>query len=280
MSSSPAVRLRDAQLAYGRTPVAEVGLEVAAGELVGLVGPSGVGKTTVLRAVAGDPLVRDGAVEVRGHRAGSRGAQQHVGYVPQLGGVDRDFPLTVRQVVLSGRADRSRRLPWWSRAERRDADAVMDRLGILELADRGLRELSGGQQQRMHLARALVRRGDVLLLDEPTSGVDPVTRHRILGLLAELRRERGLTILLTTHDLNAVAALLPRVVCLAGGRVVADGPPAEVLDERTLAHVYGAPVRVLHDRGRVVVVDADDPIAAADRPAADPLEDAEAVARP
>jgi ABC-type Mn2+/Zn2+ transport system ATPase subunit len=130
---------------------------------------------------------------------------------------------------------------------------LLDRLGLAGLHDRPIRELSGGQQQRMFLARALHRRSELLLLDEPTSGVDLATRRDVLGVLRELHAE-GLTILLTTHDLNFVAAHLPRVVCL-NGLVTADGAPGRVLTAETLELTYGAPMRVLRDGGRVVVVD-------------------------
>ena len=258
---SPALAVRGATFGYqGRAVLRDVDWSVAPGELVGLVGPSGAGKTTLLRALAGEPLTLCGEVEVLGGRAGRASSRRHLGYVPQIDAVDRDFPLTVRQVVLLGRADRSARVPWFRAAERREADRVLDRLGIAHLADRGLAELSGGQQQRMFLARALVRGARVLLLDEPTSGVDPATRHRVLALLAELRDEDGLTIVLTTHDLNFVATHLPRLTFLGAHGVIADGPPSATLTPQVLSATYGTQLRVVADGDRVVVVDADDPL--------------------
>lgn len=255
-----ALSVEDAHLGYGGQPVlSSVTWSVAPGELVGLVGPSGAGKTTLLRALAGDPLRSSGQVRILGADAGSRAARRHLGYVPQLDAIDRDFPVTVRQVVLLGRADRSARVPWYRADERRDADRVLERLGIGELGDRTLAELSGGQLQRLYLARALHRGARVLLLDEPTSGVDPATRHRVLALLAELREQEGLTIVLTTHDLNFVATYLPRITCLAGGGLVADGAPTQVLTPPVLEATYGTPMRVLHDGDRPVVVDAAPP---------------------
>lgn len=263
-ASELALSVRGATFGYrGRAVLQDVEWTVAPGELVGLVGPSGAGKTTLLRALAGEPLTMRGAVEVLGGPAGRARSRRHLGYVPQIDAVDRDFPLTVRQVVLLGRADRSARLPWFRADERREADRVLDRLGIGELADRGLAELSGGQQQRMYLARALVRGARVLLLDEPTSGVDPATRHRMLALLAELRAEDGLTIVLTTHDLNFVATYLPRLTFLGARGVVADGPPAATLTPPVLAAAYGTQLRVVADGDRRIVVDADDPVAGA-----------------
>ncbi len=259
--------VRGASLGYHGTPVLSgVDWEVGPGELVGLVGPSGAGKTTLLRALAGAPVRLRGDVEVLGRPVGRADARRELGYVPQLETVDRDFPLTVRQVVLLGRADRSSRTPWFRASERREADRVLERLGIGDLAGRTLAELSGGQLQRMYLARALVRGAKVLLLDEPTSGVDPATRQRVLGLLAELRAADGLTIVLTTHDLNFVASHLPRITCLSPAGVVADGSPSRILTRDVLETTYGTAMRVLRDGDRVVVVDEVDPLARGPRP--------------
>jgi ABC-type Mn2+/Zn2+ transport system ATPase subunit len=254
MAVGPALRLADVSVGYGRTTVLRgLDLRVERGELVGVVGPSGAGKTTLLRLITGQADVHAGSVEVLGRPMGRRSTPSGVGYVPQLEGIDWDFPLTVSQVVLLGGAAESRRVPWFSRRERRRAAEVLERLGMAGFEERQIRELSGGQQQRMFLARALAHRCEFLVLDEPTSGVDLATRRDVLGLLGELRDE-GLTVLLTTHDLNFVAMHLPRVVGL-NGAVTADGDPRSVLDAQALARTYGTPMRVVHDQGMVVVVD-------------------------
>jgi ABC-type Mn2+/Zn2+ transport system ATPase subunit len=144
-------------------------------------------------------------------------------------------------------------VPWSSAAERAEADAVLDRLGLGGLGGRHIRDLSGGQQQRVFIARALLRRPDLLVMDEPTSGVDVRTRHELLHLLGELHAE-GLAIVLSTHDLNGMAAHLPRLVCL-NRHVVAEGPPLEVLTPAVLEATYGAPLDVLVHGGMPVVVD-------------------------
>lgn len=268
--SSPAVALEDVAVGYGRTRVlSALSLTVQRGELVGIVGPSGSGKSTLLRLLTAGADLHRGQVEVLGERVGRR-PPARVGYVPQLGNVERSFPVSVLQVVLLGDTASSRRLPWFSRAERARARDLLDRLGLEGLHGRRLADLSGGQQQRAFVARALYRRSELLLLDEPTSGVDPATRLDVLEVLAELHRA-GLTVVVTTHDLNAVAAHLPRVVCL-NGRITADGAPDAVLTPDVLAATYGGPMRVLHDGGRVVVVDATPaglgPRPVPDRPAA------------
>ena len=132
-------------------------------------------------------------------------------------------------------------------------DDVLDQLGLAGLARRHIRELSGGQQQRVFLARALLARPQLLLLDEPTSGVDVRTRHEVLHLLADLNAD-GIAIVLTTHDLNGIAAHLPQIVCL-NHEVIASGTPAEVITPEVLQRTYGAPMDVLVHGGMRVVVD-------------------------
>lgn len=250
--ANAAVAIRGADCGYGSEPVlrdATVVLEP--GGFAGAVGPSGAGKTTLIRALTGRCRVRRGSVEVFGQPVRYGRPSRDVGYVPQIGTVDTSFPITVEQVTLQGYGDRL--LPWPTRDQRRGAAALLERLGLAHLAGRGIGELSGGELQRTFLARALVRRPRLVLLDEPTSGVDLRTRHQVLHLLADLNAE-GITVLLTTHDLNFVAAHLPRVICLAG-RVVADGTPEQVLRPDVLYETYGAEVRVISDGEMVFVVD-------------------------
>jgi zinc/manganese transport system ATP-binding protein/zinc transport system ATP-binding protein len=175
--------------------------------------------------------------------------------VPQLETVDWNFPVTVQEVVAMGLARDGRLLGWpWLRArERKQVRGLLERLGIGELAERHIRDLSGGQQQRVFLARALVREPRLLLLDEPTSGVDIKTRHDVLHLLAELNHD-GVTVVLTTHDLNSVAAHLPQVVCL-NRRVVAYGPPNSVFNPGVLEATYGAEMVVVRQGELTLIAD-------------------------
>jgi ABC-type Mn2+/Zn2+ transport system ATPase subunit len=162
--------------------------------------------------------------------------------------------VTVSEVVLMARTRRHGRVaPWSTPSERADVAAVLDRLGLGELGHRHIRELSGGQQQRVFIARALLGQPDLLVLDEPTSGVDVKTRHEILHLLGELHAA-GLSIVLSTHDLNGIAAHLPALVCL-NGRVAGRGAPRDVLTPAILEAVYGAPMEVLEHAGMPLVVD-------------------------
>jgi ABC-type Mn2+/Zn2+ transport system ATPase subunit len=174
-------------------------------------------------------------------------------YVPQTETVNWNFPVTVAECVLMARVG-GRRLPWASRAEKAEVAGVLQRLGIEDLAGRHIRRLSGGQQQRVFIARALLRRPRLILMDEPTAGVDVATRHEVLHLLEELNTA-GLAVVLTTHDLNGVAAHLPTLVCL-NREVVAAGPPDKVLTPGVLERTYGARMDVLEHAGMPLVVDA------------------------
>ncbi len=250
---SEIVRLDNVTCRYGREAVlVNVDLAVEEGEFLGVVGPSGSGKTTLLRAIAGTVKPDTGRI-VRDHRAA-------IGYVPQVETVNWYFPITVREAVLMARID-GRAVPWPSREDLAEAEAVLGRLGMEGLGGRHIRELSGGQQQRVFIARALLRRPRLLLLDEPTSGVDVRTRHEIMHLLHDLHHD-GLAIVVTTHDLNGIAAHLPRLVCL-NREVTAVGSPWEVMTPQVLERTYGAPLEVLSHGGMPVVVETfEEPVAA------------------
>jgi ABC-type Mn2+/Zn2+ transport system ATPase subunit len=243
-SSPPLVTFEHVGCAYGTNAVVEdVDLTIGRGEFVGIVGPSGSGKTTVLKALLGIIEPRYGSIR--------RSSGVRVGYVPQLETIDWSFPVTVREVVAMSLERRRFRGP--GAEDRRRVSEAIDRMGLDGLRDRHISELSGGQQQRVFLARALAQEPDLLVLDEPASGVDVATRHEMLHLLADLHR-RGLSIVLTTHDINGLAAHLPRLVCF-NRTVIADGPPEQVLHPYVLERTYGAPMDVLQHGGMPVVLE-------------------------
>ena len=250
----PLVVFEQVTCGYDRTPVlTDIDLAIERGAFVGIVGPSGAGKTTLLRAMVGAvPKVR-GRVTIGGRPVGF-GTTPNVGWVPQLETVDWNFPATVHEVVLMGRWGNQPWRPWASRADKLRVDELLEQLGIAGLGSRHIRELSGGQQQRVFLARAMVGRPDLLLLDEPTSGVDIKTRDDILHLLADLNAD-GITIVLTTHELNSVAAHLPWVVCVNRG-IIAEGDPEQIFTSGVLGRTYGADLRVVRQEGVLLVADA------------------------
>ena len=222
----------------------DVTFHLHGGQFTGIVGPSGAGKTTLLKLLLGTMKPLSGSVVMRD--------RLRLAYVPQLETVDWNFPVTVEECVLMSRPQR-RRFPRATTDEKEAVQRMLDRLGIGDLGHRHIRDLSGGQQQRMFIARALLREPELLLLDEPTSGVDVSTRHDMLHLLADLNAD-GLAIVLTTHDLNGMAAHLPHLVCI-NHRIVGEGSPAEVLTPDTLEETFGARMEVLEHLGMRIIVD-------------------------
>lgn len=249
----PVVEFANVNAGYSGSRVLEdVNLRIMPGDFVGLLGPSGSGKTTLLRTVLGAVPVQSGQVRVNDRLV--RGRRHRAGYVPQLETIDWNFPVTVEEAVLMGRTMSNSLFPWFRRQERALAHDMMQRLGIEGLAKRHIRQLSGGQQQRVFLARALVSNPELLLLDEPTSGVDLKTRDDVMHLLHDLNHA-GVTIVMTTHEINAVAVHLPRIVCL-NGTVVADGPPHRVITPHILREVYGAEMPVIQYQGMTLVAES------------------------
>jgi len=249
----PIVEIKAVTCGYEKQQVlTDVSLTIMPGDFVGLLGPSGSGKTTLLRTVLGAVDLYEGEVLVNGVATTKK--RPRVGYVPQLETIDWNFPVTVQEVVMMGRTMENKLFPWYRKEEKDLAAEMMGRLGILDLADRHIRELSGGQQQRVFLARALISSPQLLLLDEPTSGVDIKTRDDVMHLLHDLNHD-GVTIIITTHEINAVAVHLPWIVCLAG-RILAEGPPSEVITTEVLWLTYGAEMPVIHYEGMTIVAES------------------------
>jgi len=247
----PLVELNEVTFGYGAQPVLEdICLHLHPGQFAALVGPSGAGKTSLLKLILGTLQPTRGEICIHGRALNGQPAPQ-VGYVPQLETVNWNFPVTVEQVVLMGRTARSGVWPWPNAETKRKMRDTLDRLGIGDLAQRHIRDLSGGQQQRVFLARALIADPDLLVLDEPTTGVDIRTAENVLRLLADLNRA-GMTILMTTHDLNAAAAHLPWVICL-NRRVIAQGAPDEIFTEDILNATYQGDMIVIRQDGMLFV---------------------------
>ncbi|MEM1958326.1 MAG: metal ABC transporter ATP-binding protein [Candidatus Nitrosocaldus sp.] len=226
-----AVRIRDVTYGYTNIPVLEsIDLDVMKGEVICIVGPNGAGKSTLLKIIAG--LIRpwSGSIEFNEERP-------VIGYMPQVESIDWNFPITVEEVVALGLWNRSRVMPWLNR-DRERIRKVLEDLSMIDKAKRQIRELSGGEQKRVFLARAIVHEPELLLLDEPTTGADPSTRDDILRVLYELNREKGVTIILSTHDIKGVALKQPRVVCI-NKRILADGDAKDILTEDNLLRIYG-----------------------------------------
>jgi ABC-type Mn2+/Zn2+ transport system ATPase subunit len=248
-----AIQARNLDVAYDRRLVLEdVTFSVPRGAMVGIVGPNGGGKSTLLKAVLGLVPKARGTVEILG-RPVDRRARRLVGYVPQREDVDWNFPVSAFDVVMMGRVPSMKLL---RRSTSRDKELTWEALrtvGMEKYADTRIGEFSGGQQQRIFLARALAQEAEVLLLDEPVSGVDAPSQHEIFDLLRSLK-EAGKTMIVTTHDLSCVAERFD-LALLLNKRVVAFGRPEEVFTSELLNETYQSHLMILKLGDRTVAVE-------------------------
>ena len=191
--------VRDLSLGYdGRAILSGLSFHVDAGDYLCIVGENGAGKSTLIKTLLGLQKPLGGTVEF-----GDGLTRTGIGYLPQQTAVQKDFPATVREIVLSGCQGRTGMRPFYGKAEKQLAGENMERMNITDLADRCYRELSGGQQQRVLLARALCATRKLLLLDEPVSGLDPKVTLEMYQLIQDLNRKEGITIIMISHDLEA-----------------------------------------------------------------------------
>ncbi|CAA9430997.1 MAG: Manganese ABC transporter, ATP-binding protein SitB [uncultured Rubrobacteraceae bacterium] len=248
-----AIEIRDLTVAYNRRPAVEgLTLSVPRRAMVGIVGPNGGGKSTLIKAVLGLVPRQRGEVEILG-RPVDRRARRLIGYVPQREDVDWKFPVSAFDVVMMGRVPSMRLL---RRPTARDRELVWEALrtvGMEKFADTRIGEFSGGQQQRIFLARALAQEAEVLLLDEPVSGVDAPSQHEIFDLLRGLQ-EAGKTVIVTTHDLSCVAERFD-LALLLNRRVVAFGRPEEVFTSELLNETYQSHLMILKVGDRTVAIE-------------------------
>ena len=237
-----AIDVMDLTVAYRDKPVLwDVDMNVPEGVLMAVVGPNGAGKTTLLKSILG--LLKPAAGNVMIYGKPYSEQRRLVGYVPQRGSVDWDFPTDVLDVVMMGRY---RSLGWIRRPghkEREQAMAALDKVGMIEYANRQISQLSGGQQQRVFLARALVQEAQVYFMDEPFQGVDATTERAIVSLLQELRR-MGKTVVVVHHDLQTVPEYFDWVMLLNVQRI-ASGPVEDVFNEENLRQTYSGRVAFL-----------------------------------
>lgn len=232
-----AIRVSHVSIHYGQTPaIADVCLDVAQGAYVGMIGPNGGGKTTLLNGILGLIPLTAGTVEIFGQTP--QAVRRLVGYVPQHTTLNRRFPITVAEAVLAGRVPSGIRPFFRYSAEDRDAaQQVIRRLGLQSLAKRQASQLSGGEFQKMLLARALVSRPKLLLLDEPTANVDAPSRMAIFELLQTLRQD--MTIVLVSHDLLELVTQVDSIACI-NRTLLYRGDPA--LDADRMEQVFGSRV--------------------------------------
>lgn len=242
----PAVLVKHLQVAYGRQPVLQdLSMEVPEGAFFIIIGPNSSGKTTLLKAMAGALKPQQGQVEIWGtpvRHYPKRALARLVAVVPQR--VPADIPFSVQEVVLMGRAPH---VGWLGLEKQRDLELAREAMAITEVAHLGrrpLQQLSGGELQRVIIARALCQQPRLLLLDEPTANLDPGHQVNIMDLMTRLQEERGLTVVMVSHDLNLAAMYGDQLLLLKEGRRISAGAPVAVLTFEQLEQAYGCALLV------------------------------------
>ncbi len=243
----PAIELREISFAFNARPVLNrISLSIAAGERAAVIGPNGVGKTTLLKLMSGVLTPTQGSVLLVGRPLASisrRELARKIAVVPQEFVVP--FAFTARELVELGRTPHLDFLAGVGAADRHAVDRAMELSDTVALADRIFNELSGGERQRLMIAMAVAQEPEILLLDEPTQQLDITRQAEILDLVAGLNRHQSLTVVTAIHDLNLAARYFERIIVLHGGSVLADGPPADVLSGNLLQEAFEGPVEVL-----------------------------------
>ncbi len=237
-----AIEVMDLTVAYRDKPVLwDLDLEVPERVLLAILGPNGAGKTTLIKTILG--MIKPAAGQVRIYGRPYQEQRQLVGYVPQRGSVDWDFPTSALDVVMMGLYSK---IGWVRRPGRQERDLALESLekvGMIDFAERQISQLSGGQQQRVFLARALVQDAQVYFMDEPFAGVDATTERAIVALLRELRAA-GKTVLVVHHDLQTVPEYFDWVTLL-NVRLIACGPVSQVFTDENLGRAYGGRIAFL-----------------------------------
>jgi zinc/manganese transport system ATP-binding protein len=224
------------------------------GEFLGIIGPNGAGKTTLLRTLLGMLKPESGSITFREKDAGTAGSPVF-GYAPQVRQMDAEIPLRAWDFVSFGLCRYFP--PWLSRQDRRTVKEAMLATDSYEFAAKPVGKLSGGERQRLFIAQTLVRNPQVLLLDEPTSNLDPGAQENVASIVHSLNQEKGIGVLFVTHDVNLIAKHAHRILYLTRGQY-AIGTVKQVLQSSVLSRLYGAPVEVLNIGPKIVVVASPD----------------------
>ncbi|HEY52351.1 MAG TPA: metal ABC transporter ATP-binding protein [Caldilineae bacterium] len=224
----------------GVTALDDISFEVNTGERIAVVGPNGAGKSTLFNVISGALRPSSGQIHVFGHEPGGHIC---IGYVPQRNRIDWSFPVTVSDVVMMGRVGKIGLFRWPKQKDWQVVESALARVGMEGLARRQIGELSGGQQQRVFIARALAQEAELLLLDEPLTGLDTPSQEAILGIFDSLKAD-DITILVATHDLDQASTYFDRMMLL-NRRLIAFGKADEVYTPEHLVATYGGHLHVL-----------------------------------
>ncbi len=236
------IHLHNVSLRYnGISVLEEINADIPAGEHIAVVGPNGAGKTTLMKLIAGLIEPTHGEINIFGHGPGGHIC---IAYVPQRSQVDWDFPANVAEVVMMGRIHQIGFFHWPTSADWTIVREALERVDMSAFSDHRIGELSGGQQQRVFLAQALSQEAEVVLLDEPLTGLDILSQNAILRILDDLH-QAGVTVLTATHDLNLAAAKHFDQVMLLNRRLISYGPAVNALSQEALIQAYGKQVHML-----------------------------------
>lgn len=250
-TDQPILDVRRLSVVYGTLPVLDqLTFHLHPGERVAVVGPNGAGKSTLFKVVAGVLMPTSGEVQVYGNNPGKHLC---IAYIPQRTQVDWHFPVNVSDVVMMGRAAKMKPFGWPSRADHQAANHALATVDLLSLAERQISDLSGGQQQRMFIARALAQEAELILMDEPLSGLDTPSQESVLALLETLHRQ-GVTVMVATHDLGQASTYFDRILLL-NHRIIGFGSAKEVLTTERLLKAFGGRMKIVDADGDTITMD-------------------------
>jgi ABC-type Mn2+/Zn2+ transport system ATPase subunit len=250
---NPIIELEDVSIKKSNcTLLDRIVLRVARNEFVGIIGPNGAGKTSLLNAIAGFERF-DGKLQIFGRAETwrrSRDTRMRIGYVPQSFDIDPSFPILALEAILTGVCGRVGLFRSYGDCDRKRAMELMEMMRVSHLAHRPLGHLSGGERQKISLARAIIQRPEILLLDEPTSNLDIAVQREVLNLIADIYQRESLAILFVTHDFNLLPKCMTRAVFMNHGAIVFDGGIDKALTGPMLSRLFEYPLETFEKNGR------------------------------
>ena len=242
------IKIQDAVVSYREDVALQgVSLEVKKGEFIGIIGPNGAGKTTLLTVINGLGKLVSGKAWVLGSWLNGRNSsnlRKYIGYVAQVENIDARLPINVRETVMVGCYGRLGLFHRPTQAQWKTVDEVLEMVGVAHLSQRPIGHLSGGEYQRAAIARALIQKPEIFLLDEPTASIDKRAQREILSLIQLIHKEYHTTTLFVTHDLRTLPSTCQRLILMKDGRIWQQGSPEAMLREEVLSQLYGAPISI------------------------------------